>query len=557
MCIVLARFSARNDAMRQVKAGIVAGAWLAALLGAAAPAALLAQPGAAAQDADRQQLVQGLQAQYEVALIRERRMADDRETQLITALEARLRAARAQADAARGDARAANAALATARQQYADTANQITRRDPSAQADAAAYHAQATSAAAQASPAKLAALQRFADGDRTGAWPILQQLTTAETSQAGVSVGDQAGDLRELASLRDVMRAHGEATTADVLALYDQAAQLDPSDFKTQIQRARLANDLGDLRRARTAAEQALSVAADDGARATALRWIGEQTAAQHDYATAGPDYDQALGMFRRQAATDASAYAQNSVATVLQDKGDLQVLQGDFKGAKASYAEGLGIRQKLSAADPSNPGLLDEVASFYQRIGDLDEKLGDLVGARDAFQQGLSLRQKISAADPTNTDLQYYVSAFMRRLGDIALKQNDLKAARSEYEACLAIRQRLSAADPSSAQLQNAVALDLEDLAGVAFDMDDVATARADYAQCLAIRQKLAAADPTNAATQQLILRAMARLAKASGGGWDQVAAQYRKIKTAGQLTPGDDRILDALRAHGLAAGL
>ena len=35
------------------------------------------------------------------------------------------------------------------------------------------------------------------------------------------------------------------------------------------------------------------------------------------------------------------------------------------------------------------------------------------------------------------------------------------------------------------------------------------------------------------------------------------QVAAQYRKIRAAGQLTPGDDRILDALRAHGLAAGL
>ena len=57
----------------------------------------------------------------------------------------------------------------------------------------------------------------------------------------------------------------------------------------------------------------------------------------------------------------------------------------------------------------------------------------------------------------------------------------------------------------------------------------------------------------------QQLILRAMARLARASGfqADWAQVATQYRKIKAAGQLTPGDERVLDALRAHGLAAGL
>ena len=57
----------------------------------------------------------------------------------------------------------------------------------------------------------------------------------------------------------------------------------------------------------------------------------------------------------------------------------------------------------------------------------------------------------------------------------------------------------------------------------------------------------------------QQLILRAMTRLARASGfqADWGQVAVQYRKIKAAGQLTPGDEKVFDALRAHGLAEGL
>ena len=207
----------------------------------------------------------------------------------------------------------------------------------------------------------------------------------------------------------------------------------------------------------------------------------------------------------------------------------------------------------------PSHVNLQDYIGSDYQRLGDLDEKLGDLNGARADFEAGLAVRQKISAADPTNTDLQYYVSAFLRRLGDLAVKQGDLAGARKAYEDCLAIRQRLSASDPSSAQLQNAVALDLEDLAGVAFSQNDLATARADYDACLAIRRQLADADPTNAALQQLILRAMARSARVAGSSvsWRDVAVQYQRIEQAHQLTPGDEKVLQALRFHGFAAGL
>jgi tetratricopeptide (TPR) repeat protein len=542
--------------MQRGWSGMAAGVWLAALAGGV-PGALPAQP-LAAQTADRQALVQGLQAQYEVALIRERKMADDRETQEIGALEARLRAARVQADAARGDARQAGA-LASARSDLAALAAQVVQHDPGAQGDLAAVREQAQSVAAKASPEKLAALQRFADGDRVGAWPTLQSLTDAEVGAPSATVASQAADLRQLASLRDVMRAHGEAGTADVLPLYDKAAALDPSHFRTEIERARLARDLGDLARARAAAEQAGRVAVSDSEHADALKWIAEMAAAQHDYALAAPDDDQALTIYRRLAAGDSTPPMRNNVATVLQDKGDLAVLTGDFKGARASYAEALDLRQQLAAADPGDAGMQDYVTSVLQRIGDLDEKLGDLAGARSAYQQGLAIRQRLSAADPTNTDLQYYLSGLMRRLGDLALQQGDLAAARAQYEACLAIRQRLSAANPSSAQLQTAVSLDFEDLAGVAFSQNDAAIARQDYAQSLAIRERLAAADPTNAALQQLILRAMTRSARVPGSAvsWSEVAAQYRKIKAAGQLTPGDDKVLGALRAHGLAAGL
>src|ERR1700761_3363623 len=135
--------------------------------------------------------------------------------------------------------RAPHAALALARADYAKLAAQIVQKDPAAQADVVAYQAQADTVAAQASPEKLAALQRFADGDRVGAWPIIQSLTEAAAKTA--SPAQQARDLRQLAQLRDVMRAHGEATSSEVLALHDRAAELDPSHFRTQVERARLA----------------------------------------------------------------------------------------------------------------------------------------------------------------------------------------------------------------------------------------------------------------------------------------------------------------------------
>jgi len=538
----------QGAALIALLAGLATAGWPMAA-GAAAPIA--------AVEADRQALVQGLQAQYEVALIRERKIADDRETELIATLESRLKAARVQADAAKGDARAANAALALARADYANLAGQIAQKDPATATDVAVYHAQAEGDAAQASPAKLAALQRFADGDRIGAWPIIDALIGEEMKTAAAD--QQARDLRRLGSLRDVMRVHGEATTADVLDLYDKAAALDPSHFKTQIDRARLARDLGELSRARSAAAEAAQVATTDQERATAQRVIGEVAGAQHDFVVARQAFDDALATFNRLAANDPAPLMQGNVASVLQDKGDLLVLTGDYTAARDAFSDSLAIRRKLADASPTDAVLQDAVTSAYQRLGDLDEKLGDLKGARGDFDAGLAIRQRLSAADPTNTDLQYYTSAFMRRLGDLAAKQGDFAAARKAYEDCLAIRQRLSTADPSSAQLKSAVALDLEDLAGVAFSQNDLATARADYDQCLAIRRRLVAADPTNAAMQQLVLRALARAARVAGAdvSWQDVAAQYAKIEKAGQLTPGDEKVLEALRFHGLAEGL
>jgi hypothetical protein len=185
------------------------GAWvlLAAVIAAGATPVLAAAP-AAMIEADRSSLVQGLEAQFQVALIRERKLADDRESQALDAAQARLASARIALDASRGDARQLHAALAAARSDLATQAAAITQHDAEAKAELAAYHAEAVGLATQATPEKLAALQRFADGDRVGAWPVIEALTDADDKavQAGANARRAAGQRPSPTSSRSTKR---------------------------------------------------------------------------------------------------------------------------------------------------------------------------------------------------------------------------------------------------------------------------------------------------------------------------------------------------------------
>jgi hypothetical protein len=543
-------------AARALAAAIIAAS--AGLASLAAGQAAIAQPMVQA-NAQRATLAAGLQAQFEMALIRERKLADDRETALIGALEARLKAARAEAMAARGDAQSANAALAAARADYAKLAAQLGERDAGVQADAAAYAAQAQSVAANASPELAAALQRFADGDRVGAWATIETLTRARDSGANVTDAGKAADMRQLADLREVMRAHGEAAAADVLAFDDAAAALDPTNFETQINRVKLARELGDLPRARAAAEQAKKVAATEGQRGIALRFIGEMAAAQHDNAVAAADFEAALAIFQRLASTDMTDRVRGDLGWVMQDKGDLQAATGDFSGARASYAASLDDRRQLAAGHPTDVTMQTYLSNDQLRIGDLDLKLGDFSGAKAAWTDGLAIRQRLADADPSNADLQLFLTAFLRRMGELALRQDDLKAAGAAFQQCFVIHQRLAAGDPTSAKFQDALAQDYFQLGAVAFRQNDIATATRSFRQSLAIRGPLALADPTDAGRAHAVLQTMMRLARLPGGGvsWSHVAAQYAANKKAGQLGPDDQNVLTALQDHGLGAGL
>ncbi len=201
-----------------------------------------------AAEAQHVRLIGALLAQRDAAMVRERRLADDRQLALIDDHEARIRrlsgerlrfeaqARAARSEGARERRRRAivETELTTARTEFASLAADLARRDAQWSVEREAFRAETQQLVAQASPAKLAALERFADGDRVGAYPIIAELTQAEV-RAGMSAAGvrMAARVRQQAELREIMRANGEATAADALALWEQANLLDPADFWT------------------------------------------------------------------------------------------------------------------------------------------------------------------------------------------------------------------------------------------------------------------------------------------------------------------------------------
>ncbi len=183
----------------------MAGRLLAVLVGLCVLAlgSASAQPTVAATQVSAESTIRGLEAQYQASLIRERRLADDREQRLIAEAEARLTRARAAADAAQGDARAVQAELEAARAAYADLVSSIAQRDAAARAEIDAYKNEAAEMVARANPEKLAALQRFADGDRVGAWPVIEEITQRSV-RARLAAADAAAaaDRAEIERLR-------------------------------------------------------------------------------------------------------------------------------------------------------------------------------------------------------------------------------------------------------------------------------------------------------------------------------------------------------------------
>jgi hypothetical protein len=177
-------------------------------------------------------LVEQLVAERAALLLRERRLADEREQAQLSRFADKDRALRTAelkaADQAKQLSRLEleRQKLAAQRKQLVD---RLTQRDREVAAEVAAFR-EAMTASADESPAKRAALQRYADGDRVGALAALDMIDQAE-NQARIIA--HAAKRRGTALLALDAKDHGELQTSDLIQRWLELTQSDPNFVQT------------------------------------------------------------------------------------------------------------------------------------------------------------------------------------------------------------------------------------------------------------------------------------------------------------------------------------
>jgi tetratricopeptide (TPR) repeat protein len=574
--------------------------WLVAGLGALA---LAGGPGAtpvraasaAAVSADRETVARGLEAQYAAVLIKDRKLADDRETRLLGAAETRLIKARAELSAVK---RASVAELTAARADYARLAAGIVQRDAAAQAEIEAYRAEAEQRVAQATPDELTALQQFADGDRLVAEPVLMAIREARKRATLKAAAMRiARDERATADEHDVMWEHGEATMLEVMKLYEAAAEDDPDDWKTNWEIGELSRMQYDYGHAAAAFARAAAVARTDREREAASRLLGAAQRNQGNLSDADKNLRLALDLSLKLAAAEPkSVAAVNDLVLCYLDLGELRAAQGDTKGAMASFKSALAA---ASQADASSTKILLLLAEANERIGGLLYAGGDAKAALPSHQAELEFARRAAAIDPKSLLARYYQGhAFLligydygglgdktaqlasydasnrifsefaaedptatdyplqlalgtEAIGVVQFQSHDLAGARRSFQKALDIHKTLAALHPDSSELQLDMAYAYTNFGDTELEQGDKAAALADLRRALDVGRRFAGKDPIGA--ENVLADALDNLAQIPGSGvsWAEAVAQYQETKDKGRLRADQQADFDEAKRH------
>ncbi|MBN8284911.1 tetratricopeptide repeat protein, partial [Zoogloea sp.] len=387
-------------------------------------------------DAEQKTLVDRLVLDRATTLATGEKRAFDRERTLLAQLDERdkqLRRSLAQRKQSEADAASARAELLQVTAERERLVADIAARDATYRAELAEYRRIIASLASSPSEDRRQALERYADGDRFGAFPVLEALTRAEeAAREKANKLKAAEEYRQLAALAADMKDRGEKTTDEVVRLWQAAAERDPGDLWTWIFLARLHQEAGQTDKAGDAAARALHAANQPRDRSVALNTLGDVQVAAGDLAAARRSFEDSLQIARRLAAANpGSAEAQRDVSVSLEKLGDVHVAAGELTAARTSFEASLQIARRLAAANPGSAEAQRDVSVSLKKLGDVHVAAGDLAAARKSFEDSLQIARRLAAANPGSAEAQRDVSVSLIKLGDVQVTAGDLAAAR------------------------------------------------------------------------------------------------------------------------------
>ena len=398
------------------------------LLGCAllpATPAYAAPVGVIDRDAEQKTLVDRLVLDRATTLATAEKRAFDRERTLLAQLDERdkqLRRSLAQRKQSEADAASTRAELLHVTAERERLVADIAARDATYRAELAEYRRIIASLASSPSEDRRQALERYADGDRFGAFLVLEALTRAEeAAREKANKLKAAEDYRQLAALAADMMDRGEKTTDEVLRLWQAAAERDPGDLWTWIFLARLHQEAGQTDKAGDAASRALHAATQPRDRSAALNTLGDVQVAAGDLAAARKSFEDSLQIARRLAAANpGSAEAQRDVSVSLNKLGNVQVAAGDLAAARKSFEDSHQILTPLAAANPGSAEAQRDVSVSLNKLGDVQVAAGDLAAARRSLEDSHQIRTRLASANPSSAEAQRDVAASLWRLAQL-----------------------------------------------------------------------------------------------------------------------------------------
>jgi tetratricopeptide (TPR) repeat protein len=168
-----------------------------------------------------------------------------------------------------------------------------------------------------------------------------------------------------------------------------------------------------------------------------ALYSMGDWTGDHSYYRTAFDYLTKYQGIYEQLSAADPlNARYRRSLADNKLSVGDLQVAQGDFAQALATFRQGLLAFQQLAEADPANRELRVDIGIAHKSIATALAKAGKLPEALEQNRQWLSVYQELHRADPQRYGQE--LPEIYERIGDLLFQLNDRTGAIENYRRAL-----------------------------------------------------------------------------------------------------------------------
>lgn len=529
--------------------------------------AVAARVGSVDLDTEQKKLVDRLVLDRAATLAAERKRADGRERILLAQLDERdkqLRRSLAQKRQSEAEAAETRAELQQVTAEREQLVADIESRDIAFRNELARFRRIIASFAASPSAERREALNRYADGDRIGAFPVLEELTRADEAARREAIALKAAEeFQMLAALAMDMKGRKEKSYDDVRRHLREAIERDPNDFWTWLSLSVVSLDARVADAGESAAE-ALRLAPDDTSRSVAQRLVAQAKLAAGDYSGALALFEDCLEIARRLvlASPDEVAYSY-SLSLNLAQLGSAQMAAGYFADALTSYEESVRVARRIWSSKPSEGAaillanglgglgqlqlrlrslsaarasltesvqILEKLsmsserrvlsyaalAVAYQWLGKLDEETGNFPGALENYREMLRLSRLLVELDPEDRAEQRGLAISLARIGRVKHRSRDIEGGIIDIEESIKISRKLISLYPESAEFGSTLAFCLEQLAMLQVDSGNVRMAIITFAEALRLIESLAAKNPHTYEPRYLALGTLANLAAA-----------------------------------------